>query len=217
MAEAADGLVAAIRSKMMDGSLHPSLPAMDGARFIGVGHSLGGSLVIAQQARHRSYDAIAALGITQGAKAAVEIPEGADPADPEAVARAQASAFFGGEDQPYGRPVKAGSQSWLYGPNDDHAVVAEDLENLPVWPRGPYVEALLPSETTTFAAEVQHPVFLSFSEIDIPENPRVEPSYFGSTDDITLFLLSNAAHCSNFSPNRVRLWDRISAWEQSLG
>ena len=58
----------------------------------------------------------------------------------------------------------------------------------------------------------------ALAAIDIPEkNPRVEPGYFGSADDITVFLLSNAAHCSNFSPNRAQLWDRISAWEHSLG
>jgi hypothetical protein len=216
MAEAAHGLVSWVRARAAAGSLHPALPALDAVHVVGVGHSLGGSLVIAQQALHRSYDGVAAVGITQGAKSAVAVPEGVDPSDPEAVALAQARAFFGGGDESYGRPLKAGSESWLYGPNDDAQVVQEDIEVLPVWPRGPYVEALLPSQTTALAAQVDAPIFLGFSAIDIPQSPREEPAYFTAAADITLFVLPDAAHCSNFSPNRAHLWDRISAWERSL-
>lgn len=216
MADAAAGLVSSVRAMLAAGQLHPSLPALDGVRIVGVGHSLGGSMVITQQARHESYDAVAAIGITQGAKGAVEIPEGADATDPEAIALAQADAFFGGALQSYGRPLKAGSRAWLYGPNDDQEVVDEDVDVRPVWPRGPYVEALMPAQTVDYAARVESPLLLCFSEIDIPESPRQEPAYFTACNDITLFLLPDAAHCSNFSPNRVVLWDRISTWERSL-
>lgn len=216
MAEGAAGLVTSVRSMLASGHLHPSLPPIGDARVIGVGHSLGGSLVITQQARHQSYDAIAALGITQAAKAAVPVPAGADESDLEALALAQTDAFFGGERQPYGRPQKADSRAWLYGPNDDPAVVDEDVETLPIWPRGPYVEALMPARTVDHAASVESPIFLCFAEIDIPEFPRREPEYFTSCADVTLFLLADAAHCSNFSPNRVLLWNRISTWERSL-
>ncbi|XKH52413.1 alpha/beta hydrolase [Citricoccus nitrophenolicus] len=216
MAEAGAGLVASLNRLMVAGDLHPALPALEQARFIGVGHSLGGSLVVTQQALHRSYDAIVNIGFTQGDKGAVEAPEGADTSDLEALALAQVGAFFEGGSESYGLPTKVGSRAWLFGPGDDQRIVDEDIQTAVTWPRGPYAEALLPGQTAAYAAAVDAPTFLGFSEIDIPEFPRREPGYFGSANDLTLFVLPDAAHCSNFSPRRVDLWDRITAWERSL-
>lgn len=46
MAEAGDGLVASLNRIMLAGDLHPAVPVLEKARLIGVGHSLGGSLVV---------------------------------------------------------------------------------------------------------------------------------------------------------------------------
>jgi pimeloyl-ACP methyl ester carboxylesterase len=215
-AAAGDALVRSLRGLAAAGELHPGFPPLDSLRLVGVGHSLGGSLVITQQALHGSYDAIANVGFTQGDKGAVDAPEDTDESDLEALALAQVGAFFAGSTGSYGLPTKADSRSWLYGPQDEPRIVDEDITVSVPWPRGPYAEALLPGRTAAYAAAVECPVFIGFSEIDIPEFPRREPDYFPACGDVTLFVLPDAAHCSNFSPQRKALWDRISTWEQSV-
>jgi hypothetical protein len=59
---------------------------------------------------------------------------------------------------------------------------------------------------------VTSPVFLGFSAIDVAADPRAEPVHYPAGDDITLYLLPRAGHCSNFAPTRFQLWDRIAAW-----
>ncbi len=124
----------------------------DFTRIVGIGHSLGGSLVVVQQAQHGSYDAVVALGSTQSPKAAVDDSMGRAGDSWLEVADAQATQFLG-SDAPYGYPAKKGSESWLYGPNDDPVVTAEDVEISVEWPRAPYVEALGPGLTERFARE----------------------------------------------------------------
>jgi hypothetical protein len=213
---AAHGFVEELRRLSAAGELHEALSAVDDIRTVGVGHSLGGSVVVAQQARHHSYAAVADVGYTHSAKAAVDETMGRADEDARAAALAQADQFFGGTGESYGRPGKRESRGWLFGPNDDAAVVEEDLDVLVVWPRGPYIEALTPGLTVPIAAELTGPLFLSFAEIDVPEEPRLEARFYTASSDITLFLVPDAAHCSNFSPSRHLLWDRITAWERSV-
>jgi pimeloyl-ACP methyl ester carboxylesterase len=64
LADAAHGAVDLIRAHLRDGSLVERLPPIAAARIVVVGHSMGGGLVVLQQARWSSYDAIAMLGYT---------------------------------------------------------------------------------------------------------------------------------------------------------
>ena len=216
LAGAAHGLVEQLRRLAAAGELHDELSPVEDVRVVGVGHSLGGSVVITQQARHRSYDAVADIGYTHSAKAAVDETMGRSQEDARAVAVAQADQFFGGTGESYGRPGMRESRGWLYGPNDEAGVVEEDIDVHVVWPRGPYIEALTPGLTVPIAAELTGPLFLAFAEIDVPEAPRLEAQFYPACTDITLFLVPDAAHCSNFSPSRQLLWDRIAAWERSV-
>jgi tetrahydrodipicolinate N-succinyltransferase len=52
---------------LSEGTLADGLAPVGSATIIGVGHSIGGGLVVLQQARWGSYDAIAVLGYTHGA------------------------------------------------------------------------------------------------------------------------------------------------------
>lgn len=216
LAAAAHGFVEELRRRCAAGELHEDLSATGDIRTVGVGHSLGGSAVVTQQARHRSYDAVANVGYTHSAKAVVDETMGRADEDARAAALVQADQFFGGTGESYGRPGKRESRGWLYGPNDHVPVVEEDIETLVVWPRGPYIEALTPGLTIPIAAGLRGPLFLSFAEIDVPEEPRLEARFYPGSSDITLFLVPDAAHCSNFSPSRQLLWDRIAAWERSV-
>ena len=114
LADAAHDAVQVIRGRLNDGTLVADLPPVAAPRIVGVGHSIGGGLVVLQQARWGNYDALAVLGFTHGAKArAVSSDE--DGAR-RATAVEQAKSFWGDQwDARYGVVDKSPHQSWLNG------------------------------------------------------------------------------------------------------
>ena len=211
LADAAHGAVQLIRDRLTEGTLAADLPPVAAARIVGVGHSMGGGLVVLQQARSRSYDAIGVLGYTHGAKARA-VPRGEDAAR-RATAIDQAKGFWGDQWQArYGVVDKAPHQNWLNGPDAPVDIVAADNANAVVWAAEPYIDALHVGFTAAYAARVAAPVMIAFGEFDIAEQPRDEAAFYEGSNDITLFVLAGSYHCHNFQDGRAGLWDRLSAW-----
>jgi pimeloyl-ACP methyl ester carboxylesterase len=187
--------------------------APDGVPVIGVGHSLGGCLSLVEQARHGSYDAVANLGFTHGAKP-IHSPDstGAEP-DAVAVAIEHAKAFFGGQwDDGYALAPREPNHAWLHDPDVPTDVIAEDDRQASAWPRQSYVGALLPGHSGSYAAQVSSPVFVAFGEHDVPEHPHDDIGYYRASGDVTLMVLPASAHCHNFAGSRALLWDRLADW-----
>ena len=215
LADAAHGAVQVIRSRLADGTLVADVPPNAAPRIVGVGHSMGGGLVVLQQARWGSYDAIAVLGYTHGAKA--RAVSSADDAALRATAVEQAKGFWGDQwDARYGVVDKAPHQSWLNGPDAPEDIVAADSANAVIWAAEPYVDALHVGYTAGYAARVTAPVMVAFGEFDIAERPRDEVAFYERSTDITLFVLAGSYHCHNFQEGRARLWDRLGAWATEL-
>jgi alpha-beta hydrolase superfamily lysophospholipase len=211
LADSAHGAVQLIRRGLTDGTLSADLPPIAAPRIVGVGHSMGGGLVVLQQARCASYDAIGVLGFTHGAKARA-VPSGDDAAR-RATAIEQAKGFWGDQwEARYGIVDKAPHQNWLNGPDAPADIVAADNANAVTWAAEPYIDALHVGYTATHAARVTTPVMLAFGEFDIAAQPRDEAAYYERSDDITLFVLPGSYHCHNFQDGRARLWDRLGAW-----
>jgi alpha-beta hydrolase superfamily lysophospholipase len=211
LADAAHGAVQLVRDRLTEGTLAADLPPVAAARIVGVGHSMGGGLVVLQQARWRSYDAIGVLGYTHGAKARA-VPSGDDAAR-RATAIDQAKGFWGDQwHARYGVVDKAPHQSWLNGPDAPVDIVAADNANAVVWAAEPYIDALHVGFTAAYAARVAAPVMIAFGEFDIAEQPRDEAAFYERSNDITLFVLAGSYHCHNFQDGRARLWDRLGAW-----
>lgn len=211
LADAAHGAVTLVRARLADGTLVAHLPPIAAARVFGVGHSMGGGLVVLQQARCGSYDAIAVLGYTHGAKARA-VPSG-DDAGARATAVEQAKGFWGDQwEARYGVVDKAPHQNWLNGPDAPADIVAADNANAVVWAAEPYIDALHVGYTAAYAARVTVPVMVAFGEFDIADQPRDEAAFYERSDDITLFVLQGSYHCHNFQDGRARLWDRLGAW-----
>lgn len=215
LADAAHGAVQTIRAGLADGSLAAGLPRVVSPRIIGVGHSMGGGLVAIQQARSGSYDAIAVLGFTHGAKdRAVDI---ADDPTLRATAVAQAKGFWGDQwEGRYGVVDKAPHQVWLNGPEAPADIVAADNANSVIWAAEPYVDALHVGFTGAYAAQVAAPVMIAFGEFDIAQHPRDEAAFYEQSVDITLFVLGGSYHCHNFQDGRATLWNRLGAWSKQL-
>jgi alpha-beta hydrolase superfamily lysophospholipase len=211
LADAAHGAVQLVRDRLTDGTLVAHLPPIAAPRILGVGHSMGGGLVVLQQARWGSYDAIGVLGYTHGAKARA-VPSGDDAAR-RATAVQQAKGFWADQwEARYGVVDKAPHQDWLNGPDAPADIVAADNANAVTWAAEPYIEALHVGYTAAYAARVTAPVMVAFGEFDIAERPRDEAAFYEHSDDITLFVLAGSYHCHNFQDSRARLWDRLGAW-----
>jgi len=199
MSAAADEFVRQVRERFPD------------RRVVGVGHSLGGALTVATQALHSSYDRIASLGMTHGAKGSVTHGVG-EGNDARTSALEQAPTFLEDWDAGYATGHRVPNHDWLYRPDTPAEVVAADDETAAAWPRQAYVDGLTVGYSGGLAAQVGSPVFLCFGDNDIPERPRDDVSFYESSNDIRLFVLENAAHCHNFATTRTVLWDRLCAW-----
>ncbi len=187
--------------------------APEGFPVIGIGHSLGGCLSLVEQARHGSYDAVANLGFTHGAKPILS-PDSTGP-DPEAAAVAveHAKAFFGGHwDDGYALAPREPNHAWLHDPDVPADVIAADDYLASAWPRQSYVGALLSGHSASYAADVSSPVFVAFGEHDVPEHPHDDIGYYRASGDVTLMVLPASAHCHNFAGTRALLWDRLADW-----
>jgi len=208
MTDAAASAIRELRERLAPG----------GVPVVGVGHSLGGCLTLVEQARHGSYDAVATLGFTHGAKP-IHSPDSVGP-DPEAltVAIEHAKAFFGGDwDSGYALAPREPNHAWLHDPDVPADVIAEDDRQASAWPRQSYVGALLPGHSATYAGQVTSPVFVAFGEHDVPEHPHDDVGYYGSSGDVTLMVLPASAHCHNFAGTRAQLWDRLAEWAGGIG
>ena len=128
LADAAHGAVQVIRAALGDGTLVRNLPPVASPKIIGVGHSIGGGLVAIQQARWGSYDGIAVLGFTHGAKD--RSVDNADDPTFRATAVEQAKGFWGDQwEARYGVVDKSPHQVWLNGPEAPADIVAADNAN----------------------------------------------------------------------------------------
>ena len=215
LADAAEGATQQLRARLIEGTLGAGLPPVASATIIGIGHSMGGGLVVLQQARWGSYDAIAVLGYTHGAKARA-VPSG-DDAGRRATAVEQAKGFWGDQwEARYGVVDKAPHQHWLNGPDAPADIVAADNATAVVWPAEPYIDALHVGLTARYAARVATSVMVAFGEFDLAERPRDEAAFYERSQDITLFVLAGSYHCHNFQDGRARLWDRLAAWATGI-
>jgi hypothetical protein len=59
-------------------------------------------------------------------------------------------------------------------------------------------------------------VFVANGEIDVCPDPRAEPAAYGSSGDITTFVLPRSSHMHNFAGTRALLWERLGAWAHAL-
>jgi pimeloyl-ACP methyl ester carboxylesterase len=223
MSAASAAFVEQLRRLLADGADELGGVPLPDIPIVGVGHSLGGCLTAVTQARSRCYDAVALLGFTHGRKeiSVAAVGAAAAIADDETLRETavdQARAFFADTwDDVYGLAARAPNHGWLHRPDVPAAVVAADDAAAVRWPRQSYVDALLAGYSATFAARVDCSVFLAFGEHDVPRIPHEDVAFYTASDDVTLYVLPNAAHCHNFATTRTRLWDRLGLWVSGLG
>ncbi len=180
-----------VTAKLTAGKLIAEWSAMAGIPRVGVGHSLGGLVLLTLQARHRTFDAIAVLGWSnQPSSVTNKIPA---PEPYVAIDRKALRPFFHLNDVP------------------EDLIVADDLRAEPV-PAGILLEGQEDQISAADARTVDVPVFLCFGELDLCPDTHLEPSTYPNADDVTLFRLMKSAHNHNFASSRIRFFRRLSCW-----
>jgi alpha-beta hydrolase superfamily lysophospholipase len=198
------------------GTLVSGLPAVPRLTAVGMGHSMGGMFVALQQARRRTYDAVALLGYSGRGLPEVLLPdELAVAGEPDrirssivALARAR-----------FGEPLPRGGTSdseMLVGPDfPDDARAAIAVAAAALLPTGGLF-SMLPGSHGAELAAIDVPVFLGQAEHDITGPPDETPRWFSGSPAVTLRVLPGAFHNANVAANRTVLWDAIGAWANGL-
>jgi pimeloyl-ACP methyl ester carboxylesterase len=176
------------------GTLIPAWPPIADIPRVGVGHSLGGLVLLSLQARHKTFDAIAILGWSNQPMSVAHDIFASEPY--VQVDRTILRPFFHLDDVP------------------ENIIVADDL-NAERVPSGILVEGQRANISKADAQTVAVPVFICYGERDLCPNPHLEPSTYPNSDDITMFRLMNSAHNHNFASSRLEFFRRLSSWIDS--
>lgn len=223
--EAMHQATASVRSVLEGGGVSPQTPPVEVGRVVGLGHSLGGMQLVAQQARHSTYDAVAVLGWSC-VQTVVPTADGQDFLSPHHDASDAAL------DAAWAGPLvdeRDHLRFAYYWEDVSPQLVDTDLgvgfpirtaDPLPAWitPRFPPFAATCLEEGVVEdeAASIVVPVFVAAGERDVLRDLRLEVPAYRSSRDITMFEVPRCAHMHNFSPQREVLWDRLHRWIASL-
>jgi pimeloyl-ACP methyl ester carboxylesterase len=194
-------------------------------RVIGIGHSMGGGVLVAQQANHASFDAIAALGFTTQKLAGIyEDHPDEDSLGPEERglwAREHIPPKLWGAPwealDPFFALDRAGFRDLFYAADVPADVIAADTLAATVAPRQAALDIITPNVGARFAAGVHGPVLLAYGDADLSPDPGGEAEAYTNADDVTLIVLDDSAHCHNLASTREVLWHGIAMWLGELG
>jgi len=178
---------------------------------------MGGYVAMVQQANHHTYDRLAILGTTNQHVVQLALPDQVVAAAASAAGRAALlEEVRAALPERYSDAAREPMRSWFHLDDvPDEVVAADDATTLTVVPRGPAAAAMVPGIAREEAATIDVPVFLAYGEVDISPAPHLEPSFFGTSPDVTLFVLAESAHCHNMASSRTVLWDRLARWSAS--
>lgn len=206
---ALDTAVKYLEERLRAGTLLPGLGPVTFGAVTGAGQSLGGHLVLAAQAAHGTFKAIALLGSSVlGARFAQPSGElgtstsGVDFArafhwgdtasvDPATVPSDLASLI--GVDVAIGLPQRQADAPWASRTIPSYVVE-------------------LTSASGARAGEVTSPVLLAAGERDVTHPLEEEAAMFTATTEVDTFLVPQAAHMHNFAETRELLWKRLDTF-----
>jgi pimeloyl-ACP methyl ester carboxylesterase len=164
----------------------------------GVGHSMGGMMLIAQAAAHPAMDRVVVIGwanqpMILGDTDVATLQKGMPGSGYIATPRAPMRRLFYDDDVPL-------------------ALIEADEAHASTTPVTMGREALTPGIVHQAAARIAVPVLVVQSVIDTSPAPEKEPAYFSASPAVELQVLEGAAHCQNFAGTREKHWARLNAW-----
>jgi pimeloyl-ACP methyl ester carboxylesterase len=222
VAAANHAAVTAVLEQLRTGTLAPGIPPAGIAAVVGAGQSLGGHVLLAMQAGHRTFDGIAMLGSSlagtrlparPGAPEIV-IPDGTTPEEAARIVLANTDWAWGFHwDQP--DPADTSRP-----PHDLASLIAADIaaglplrQTPPAWGSstapGFGASAMLPGAMADEAARIDVPVLLAMGERDVCHPLAQEVAALTSATDISALVVPQMAHMHNFAVTRSAVWERL--------
>lgn len=195
-----------IYRRLQQGTLHAALPAIADFLKVGGGHSMGGMQTITQQAYYRTYDRICVLGYTAigvhlhfNGQVVSADPGPLDFSEPDywTLDRSQVHTSFHWDDVPAD-------------------VIAYDDTLLVEVPYVLSKQSVTKGIVSEDAGRIDVPVYICLGERDVSPDPHAEPSYYKSSNDVTLHILPRSGHCQSFASTRGMMFDRIDTWIRSI-
>ncbi|WP_380874824.1 alpha/beta hydrolase [Sphingomonas sp. DBB INV C78] len=196
--------------------VRPDLAALP---VIGVGHSMGGMLVTLQQARNRSFAAVALLGsnasglewvLTDEEKALIGNPQALEAALPHlAIAR------FGGNFLRFSAPDKQLAAE-IFGGADPEVAAALRATGDRMFGAGG-VMSMVPGSFAAEAAAIDVPIFFAFGDRDIGVPPGEVPAAYPAAMDVTISKLLATGHNHFGFASIGRLCTRLNQWIGAIG
>ncbi|MVZ99908.1 alpha/beta fold hydrolase [Actinomadura sp. LD22] len=205
MADAVGQATAVFERRLRLGSL-PVLPALPDSRLAGLGHSLGGQIIVTAQARHRPFGRIGVLGGSFIGNTRIDAESERFAAD---ALKAMAPATW---DSGYLEVPRELLRGQFHDDDVPEAVLKAEEAGWTVLPRQAGITAIASGVLAAEAAQVEVPVLVAFSERDTSPAPRAELPLYERCRDLTFFGLTGSAHCHNAATTRHLLWDRLLDW-----
>lgn len=235
-------VVQEVLRRLREGTLADDFAPVTNPVVLGLGQSMGGSMVIVQQARHETFDAIGVLGFSAIFTRSGIMPGGARGRNPfvprdnrpvgasfmappkrDAAAVNKRLMSLHSDTSRYFNPILT-PPSWAYHFDDEpKEIVERDLDPkdpLPPW-RSRTVPGFLtwvtaPGAVAAEAASVLVPVISAFGERDTLDDPRLEAKAYRNAADFCLFICPRMAHMHNFAGTRELFWMRIHCWGEHV-
>lgn len=208
-----------IRSELREGTLATGLAPCSTALVVGIGHSNGGCVLVHQQGRRRSYDAVGVFGYTNQYMLLPYQEEAAE-GMAEAMHRARAETMLQGVIEgswdSYLTFDTAKLHDLFYWEDVPSSITAARDVFYSKTPRASSIDASIPGRAADLAREIDTPVFLCFGERDVCPDVHLEPTTYLASQDITLTVLPRSAHCHTFASTRSQLWSRFGSWLDAL-
>ena len=217
MVEAGATLVEQIKTALQQGTLSAALAPLPELSCVGVGHSMGGMLTILQQAKLRSYDAVAILGYGMNGRPDALTDDERPYIDDGVGLRAnivRLTQLRGVE--PYFKLDTRGRAGGLYGGRPDRralnalAVVSNDMLAVMSF------FAMIPGSARQECAQLDVPVLLAVGDSDITGPAHLIPAGFSGSNDVTLVVLPETGHTHFIFPTCARLYQRIENWARGV-
>jgi pimeloyl-ACP methyl ester carboxylesterase len=204
------------------GTLVAELGPIEIAKTVGVGHSLGGMQLIAQQGLYGTFDVLAVLAFS-----AIHT---VIPSEDGLIETSNVDALSSDRrvDEAWGGPLVEEPHHFEYAffwDDISPELVEADLGvGFPVRTAAvlpPWVSATFPvfaavgmsrGVVRRHAALITSPVLIVAAERDVIADLRAEPAAYPVSRDITVYELPACAHMHNFSNQRFLLWQRLHAW-----
>jgi pimeloyl-ACP methyl ester carboxylesterase len=164
----------------------------------GLGHSMGGLMIITQAAAHQGLDRVAVLGWSNQPMVLGDTD----------VASLQAGLIPTG----YLATPREPMRKLFYWPDVPTDLIEADEASGSTTPACLGRDALTPRIVHEASAQIGVPVLIVQSEIDTSPAPKREPEYFSGSPNVELQILENAAHCQNFASTRRLHWGQINGW-----